>query len=134
MQRQSIYCVTRAVITMARGGGLGGTSGPCRRQGPWFSGGEPFDYDSLPAIAFGVRYRYEYEPTKGTTWSDKGGPARGPGRSHSTRRFRCSLLIPALSVAYVDHPGTFRYFMSIAGMGIVYPKGRGFVGFVHPIN
>ena len=105
-----------------------------QKAGALVLGWEPLDYDSLPAIAFGVRYRHECEPTKGTARSDKGAPARGPGRSHSTRRFRCSLLIPALSVAYVDHPGTFRYFMSIAGMGIVYPKGRGFVGFVHPIN
>ena len=36
-------------------------------------------YDSLPAIAFGVRYRHEYEPTKGTTRSDKGGPQEVPG-------------------------------------------------------
>src|SRR5579871_4745515 len=34
-----------------------------------------------------------------------------------------SLLILAISVAYVDHPGTFLYFIDIATMGFVYPLG-----------
>jgi len=33
-----------------------------------------------------------------------------------------SLLIPTLSMPYVDHPDSFRYFISIATMGIVYLK------------
>jgi hypothetical protein len=34
------------------------------------------------------------------------------------------LLILAVSIAYVDHGGTFRYFDCIATMGMVYPECR----------